>query len=120
MFEVVFYENNKGFAPVQTYIQTLAKSHGKDSRIKLNKIQEYVSMLEEHGTQVGEPYVKHIQDDIWELRPLKDRILFFCFDGEKFVLLHCFVKKTQKTPPREIAQAKRNMIDYCERRNGDG
>lgn len=32
-----------------------------------------------------------------------------------FVLLHCFMKKTQKTPAREIEQAKRELADLIER-----
>jgi len=46
---------------------------------------------------------------------LQDRFFFFCFKGDKFVLLHHFVKKTQKTPAREIEQAKRNLKDFIER-----
>ncbi|WP_334292447.1 type II toxin-antitoxin system RelE/ParE family toxin [Pseudobutyrivibrio xylanivorans] len=33
----------------------------------------------------------------------------------KFILLHQFPKKTQKTPKREIEQAKRELADYLER-----
>ena len=46
--------------------------------------------------------MKHLEGDIWELRPLRDRILFAAWVGDSFVLLHHFVKKTQKTPQREI------------------
>ena len=74
-----------------------------------------MKILKEHGTRVGEPYVKHIEDEIWELRPLRDRILFVGQDGNRFILLHYFMKKTQKTPKREIEQAKRNMKDFVER-----
>ncbi|WP_353477518.1 type II toxin-antitoxin system RelE/ParE family toxin [Clostridium sp. MD294] len=42
-------------------------------------------------------------------------MLFAAWDGKSFVLLHHFVKKTQKTPKREIEQAKRNLTDYRER-----
>lgn len=59
--------------------------------------------------------MKHIGDALWELRPLRDRIFFFYFRNNTFVLLHHFVKKTQKTPQKEIDQAKRNMLDHLER-----
>lgn len=75
-------------------------------------------MLSLHGTKIGEPYIKHIEDDIWELRPLRNRIFFATINTEKnesFVLLHHFLKKTQKTPRAEIEQAKRNLIDLIER-----
>jgi len=61
------------------------------------------------------PYVKHLEDEIWELRPLKERILFSAWEGDGFLLLHHFVKKTRKIPQREIDQAKRNLTDYRER-----
>ena len=74
-----------------------------------------MKILREHGTRTGEPFVKHLEGEIWELRPLRDRILFVGWDGNRFVLLLYFMKKTQKTPKREIEQAKRNMRDFIER-----
>ena len=46
---------------------------------------------------IGEPFIKHLEGDIWELRPLRDRILFAAWLDDGFILLHHFVKKTQKT-----------------------
>ena len=46
---------------------------------------------------------------------LKDRILFVAWFDGSFVLLHHFVKKTQKTPRREIEKAKRELKDLKER-----
>ena len=66
-----------------------------------------------------ENYVKHIDGDIWELRPIRNRILFAGIVGGRFVLLHHFVKKTQKTPVREIEQAKRELKDFIERSDLD-
>jgi len=68
----------------------------------------------------GMPYVKHIEGELWELRPLSDRILFAAWEGECFIVLHHFVKKSQKTPRREIDQAKRNLSDYRERSEESG
>ena len=72
-------------------------------------------MLSEYGTRCGEPYVKHLDGDIWELRPGKNRILFACYKGGYFIVLRHFVKKTQKTPPGEIEIAKKRYIDFCAR-----
>ena len=63
--------------------------------------------------------MKHLDGEIWELRPLRDRILFAGVVGGKFVLLHQFLKKTQKTPKREIEQAKKELEDYLERSDSD-
>ena len=71
--------------------------------------------MERYGTRLGKPYVKHIEGDIWELRPLSNRIFFFYWKNNKFVLLHHFIKKSQKTPTKEISKAKNNLKDFLER-----
>ena len=63
--------------------------------------------------------MKHLEGDIWELRPLSDRILFVGWADNRFVLLHHFVKKTPKTPRREIERAQRNFADFMERGEDD-
>ena len=59
--------------------------------------------------------VKHIDGSIWELRLLANRIFFFYWKDNRFVLLHHFIKKTRKTPLREIDTARAKMKDYIER-----
>lgn len=112
MYEIFFYRDKHGREPVKEYITDLSTRKDKDSRIKLNKIMDYVKILSEYGIHAGEPYIKHVDGDIWELRPLRDRILFAAWDGNGFILLHVFMKQTQKTPQREIKRAKRNLSDY--------
>ncbi|MDY4010160.1 MAG: type II toxin-antitoxin system RelE/ParE family toxin [Fusobacterium gastrosuis] len=75
-----------------------------------------MEVLAQYGTQAGEPYIKHLDDEIWELRPLRDRILFVAFYNKSYILLHSFIKKTQKTPKREIEKAKKEYKDLLERR----
>lgn len=111
MYDVFFYRNNKGNEPVKEYLQELASKNDKTSRIKLNKIRDYIQILKEHGTQAGEPYIKHLTGEIWEIRPLRDRILFAALVDGQFVLLHYFMKKSQKTPKREIERALKNLQD---------
>ena len=115
MYKIHFYKDRSGNAPVAKYIEKLAQKKDKDSRIKLNKIRDYIKILSDYGTQAGEPYIKHLDGEIWELRPLRDRILFVAWHNGSYVLLHQFMKKTQKTPAREIAQAKRELADLIER-----
>lgn len=97
------------------YMRELARRDSKDSRIKLNKLNDYIELLSQHGIRAGQPYIKHLDAEIWELRPLRDRILFVAWLDGSFVLLHHFVKKTQKTPRREIEKAKRELQDLKER-----
>lgn len=115
MYEIYFYKDRNGNEPVKEYIAGLASRKDKNSRIKLNKIMDYIKALSEYGTQAGEPYIKHLDGDIWELRPLRDRILFAAWNGSGFVLLHVFMKQTQKTPRREIQMAKKKFTEYQER-----
>ncbi|WP_279223368.1 type II toxin-antitoxin system RelE/ParE family toxin [Megamonas hypermegale] len=114
-YSIYFYKNKQGEEPVRKYLYELAKNKDKDSRIKLNKIRDYVKILEIYGTRAGEPYIKHIDGDIWELRPLRDRIFFVAWVNNSFVLLHQFMKKTQKTPKREIKQAQKEYEDLKKR-----
>ena len=60
-----------------------------------------------------------IWDFLEELRPGSNRIFYFYFDKNTFVLLHSFRKKTQKTPSREIAKAKSERDDYLSRKKVD-
>lgn len=113
MFEIIFYEDKNGNSDLLNYIEKLQKNvNNKDDRIKSKKISNYLDLLQKNGFALGEPYIKHLTDDIWELRPLKDRILFAYWCGNRFILLNYFEKKTQKTPRNEIIKAKKLLEDY--------
>ncbi len=117
MYKIRFYRKRNGEEPVAVFLKKLASQKGKDSRIQLGKIRDYIKILEEHGTRVGEPFVKKVDDkeDIWELRPLGNRIFFVAWIENTFVLLHVFQKQTQKTPQRQIDQASREVKDLKEK-----
>ena len=117
MYEVIFYYDKSGKSDIVDWLDSLKKNSdkNKNSRINWEKTLAYIGALERYGTRLGEPYVKHIEDDIWELRPLRNRILFFYWKDNKFVLLHHFTKQTQKTPRRELETAVRKKQDYVER-----
>ena len=115
LHKIYFYKDRSGKRPVADYLEELADRKDKDSRIKLNKIRDYVKALSQYGTQLGEPYIKHVDGDIWELRPISNRILFAAWSNNSFILLHHFVKKTRKTPQREIDKAQRELEDFRER-----
>jgi len=64
-------------------------------------------LIEAKGLEhVGEPHVKHIEGYLWEMR-LKgrggiSRALYVTATGWRVVVVRVFVKKTEKTPRREI------------------
>jgi len=92
LYKIIFYKDRRGKRPVADYIKELAGKKDKASRIKLEKINDYLQALQNGGTYIGEPYVKHLYGEIWELRPFRDRILYAAWDGESFIMLHQFMK----------------------------
>ena len=115
MHEILFYRDKNEVAPVYEYLKELNSKTDKDSRIKAGKVSDYITMLSMQGIFAGLPYIKHIEGEIWELRPLKDRIFFVAWYNGSYVLLHHFQKETQKTPTREIEKARRELADLKER-----
>ena len=64
------------------------------------------------GWPVGMPLARKIDEDLWELRSMiRPGIArtFFAVHRATIILLHGFVKKSQKTPPKELAIAKRRL-----------
>ena len=116
MYKIYFYKRSDGSKPVRDYIDELEKKTDKNSRIKFAKIKRCIGLLSEQGPKLREPHIKHIEGKIWELRPLRDRIFFVALHGDSVILLHHFVKKTQKTPAREIEKAKRELKEIIEGR----
>ena len=118
MYDIDFYEDIHGKSEVYEYIMALKKTKNKENKQKIKKIDLYIDLLSEYGFMLSEPYIKKIEGEIWELRPLKDRIFFASLNNNKFILLSVFTKKTRKTPKREIEKAKRFLEDYT-RRDGN-
>lgn len=79
-----------------------------------------IELLEVYGHELREPYSKILDDGIFELRAKQgsdiSRILYFFVIGNKIVLTNGFVKKTQKTPLREIKLAKKFRLEYEHRK----
>lgn len=84
----------------------------------LAKTLAFLELLEEKGNELREPYSKHLEDGIYELRIKQAsdavRILYFFFVEDRIVVTNAFVKKTQKTPRKEISLAKKRRKEYQE------
>ena len=120
MFEVVYYEDKPGVSSLYNQIVELAEkaNTNKNARIQYNQISYLIKLLKIDGTKMISNYTKRIEGDIWELRPGDNRILYFFYQDNTYVLLHMFRKKTRKTPPSEIEQAKRERNDYILKQGG--
>ena len=117
-YEVEIYEDKKGHSKIMEWIKELDSHSTKENKTTLKKLYYQIERLEYDGTFVGEPLVKQIDGKLWELRPVPNRVFFASLEDNQLVLLHQFRKKTQKTPKREIEQAKRELTDWIERKKG--
>ncbi len=105
-WSVIFFQDKDGLVPVQNYI--LTNHNEKDIATLIAVVQRLASVgLELINTNMCD----EIESPIYELRKDRHRILFGR-DGNTFVLLSGFIKKTQKTPRTEIDLAKQRFQEY--------
>ena len=112
MFDVDYYEDENGKKPAEEFIDSL------DVKMRA-KVFGRLELLEEHGSELGMPFSRHLDDGVFELRTVVGnnitRILYFFVVGRRVILTHGFVKKTRKTPAREIDRAKKIREDWRRR-----
>ena len=106
VLDVVFYRTESGNEPVREWLKEL-------SREAKRKIGEDIKTAQ-LGWPLGMPLIRKIQKDLWEVRTtLESGIarVFFTVDGEYMILLHGFIKKSQKTPLQdlELARERKNL-----------
>ena len=116
LFEVEFYQLPNGREPAREFLMGL--------EIKMRaKMADTISLLQDNGFDLREPYSKHLTDGIFELRAKvgsdATRILYFFYVDRHIILTNGFTKKTQKTPPGEIEKAKRYRADFLKRHGGE-
>ena len=112
-YKIEFYARPDGSEPAKDFILTL------DAKMRA-KVLRTVSLLQNAGPSLREPYSKMLDDGIFEIRTKLGsditRVLYFFVIGKKVILTNGFVKKTQKTPPAEIDLAKQYRAEYLSRR----
>ena len=98
MYKVVFYKDSQGRSELYERILELAakSEHNKDVRIQHKQIVFYIELLKNQGSNLPTNISKHLQENIYELRPGNNRVLYFFYINDTYVLLHMFRKKTQK------------------------
>lgn len=106
------YEKENGEVPVEKFLDSL------DVKMRA-KMFGMIELLQEKGNALREPYSKHLDDGIFELRCKVGnditRVLYFFYYEGQIILTNGFVKKTQKTPPSELKLAKQRRKDFIER-----
>jgi phage-related protein len=109
-WKVEFYQSSDGSSPVLAwFLEQEPKVQAKFARI--------FDLLKERGTLVGMPYVRSIVNSkLFEIRVEQDtniyRIFYVAYTGERFILLHGFQKKTQKTPKKELDIAETRLKTF--------
>ncbi len=107
-WQIQFYFDSRGRAPVMEYIDDLPKAERADA------IQA-IDLLWDAGVYLMAPHSRQVEGRLWELKAGQTRIFYFAAIGRRFFLLHAFKKQSQKTPRREIETATRRMNDLIER-----
>lgn len=101
ILSVKFFRTEGGKEPVREFLRELSQ---EDRRVIGTDIKEV-----QFGWPLGMPLVRKMAKDLWEVRShLEGRIarVLFTVKGQDMILLHAFIKKTQKTPPSELETAK--------------
>lgn len=99
-WKVYFFQTARGAYPVKEFI----KEQGEATYAK---ILRSILLLKNHGPYLKPPYIKKLQDKLYELR-ISGNIairIFYTMRHDGYYLLHAFKKKSEKTPSRELKTA---------------
>ena len=114
-YAVEYFERPDGSRPAEEFILE------QDFKMQA-KLFMALEFLEERGPMLREPFSKPLGEGVFEIRAKQgsdiSRVLYFFVVGKKVVLTNGFVKKTQKTPAREIKKAKKYRAEYLNRMEG--
>lgn len=104
ILEVRFFRTTNGNEPVRNWLKTLDRNHRKSIGEDIKTAQ--------FGWPLGMPLVRKLEKNLWEVRTtLADGIarVIFTVIGNRMVLLHGFIKKSQKTPTNELETARKRL-----------
>lgn len=102
--QVVFYRTAHGSEPVREWLKSLSPA---DKRI----IGEDIKTVQ-FGFPIGMPLVRKLEAGLWEVRSsLPNRIarVIFTVEDGLMILLHGFIKKSQKTSPEDLQLARERL-----------
>jgi phage-related protein len=106
---VVFYRTDAGNEPVREWLKSLSREDKRTIGEDIKTVQ--------FGWPLGMPLIRKLERNLWEVRSNMSqgiaRVLF-TVDGNTMILLHGFVKKSQKTPPTDLNTARRRLANLLE------
>ena len=107
VLNVVFYRSESGNEPVREWLKALPRDDKRHIGEDIKTAQL--------GWPLGMPLIRKIDRDLWEVRTrLENGIarVFFTVGDDHMILLHGFVKKSQKTPQNELKTALTRLSNY--------
>ncbi len=108
-WKITYYQSNSGKTPVLDYMEMQKPEIAARIRNSLRYLKEFgieKSLLDTRKIK-GKKY-----KGLYELKVDSSRIFYFLATEKKFVLVHGFTKKSNKTPQRELEKALKRMRDY--------
>ncbi len=113
-WSIDYYEDARGRKPVCIFIDGLLPKHAKKAVDQIRLLCDYADLGQSH------PDASEEGDGIWKLRvrfgKSQYRFFYFSATGQKFILVHAYLKSSPKTPPQEFAQAKKNRDEWLARK----
>jgi phage-related protein len=104
ILKVIFYRSETNNEPVREWIKYLSLND------KLIIGQDIKTV--QFGWPLGMPLVRKMESDLWEIRiKLENKIarILFTVKDNQMILLHGFIKKSQKTPIQDLETAKKRL-----------
>lgn len=102
MTKVIYYTTDSGKNPTLDFIRSLNEKQQR-------KMMRILTTVETYGLVTAIPHIKKLIDSpLWEIRILGQdniRVLYVTKEQDMIIILHGFIKKTQKTPLKEIRVA---------------
>jgi len=112
VYSLEFYQKSNGKIPVQEFLDELGK---KNKKLRASIFQDLI-LLESFGRSLAMPTVRYMSDGLYELRSNSGsdiaRIFYFFYSGERIILTNGFIKKTQKTPVKELEKARKYKSEF--------
>lgn len=115
MTKVIYYTTNNGDNPVKEFIAGFSVA-------QKNKIVRILTYIEMYGLITAIPHIKKLTGSpLWEIRILGQdniRVLYAAIEKDVILVLHGFIKKSQKTPGKELETAINRLNNWLLRING--
>ncbi|WP_230578462.1 type II toxin-antitoxin system RelE/ParE family toxin [Selenomonas ruminantium] len=116
MFNIEYFKTENNEKPIADFLLSL------DTKMRI-KVLRNIQHLKLNGYRLREPLSAPLRDGIFELRTQTGgnitRVLYFFYVNNTIVLTHGFIKKTPKTPPKEIERAIEYRKLYLARKEND-